>query len=307
MRRLETSDALGLHERASASPRSAQAVQPARHGAEPAFARAELSLELQQRWFAEIVCTPESELAPIDAASAARLVTPGRVLSSLERLDIYRRAYHARLIECLADDYPMLEETLGEPAFEALCRRYIARFPSQSPSLNFFGRHMSSLCESEPLPNAGFARDLAALEWAIVEAIHAPTASPLGPEDLARVPAPSWPEVRLKSNPSLRILELEYPVNAYFQAWRDGARPAIPAPSASLLAVYRTGRSVWRLELSAAMRALIASLASGVALGASIERALPLLEGDAQERPEELVSGWFASAVSSGLFSGLAP
>lgn len=305
MKREATADAIGLHERASATPARHEQRASARHGAAPSWANQRTSLKWQQEWFTAIVTTPESLPAPVDAESAQRLVTPSATLSALERLEIYRSGYHARLIECLVDDYPILQHALGEARFEALCRAYIARFPSQSPSLNLFGRHMADFCRSEPLDSPGFCSDLAALEWAIVLSIHAPTASQLSLEDLAKMPAERWPSARLEANPSLRILRLEHPVNAYLQTYRQGGEPEPGAARDNIVAVYRTGRSVWRLELTQAMVVLVESLAGGATLSDALGAVEPLLSSMPEAEAGALVMGWFQTSVSSGLFSAL--
>ena len=127
MKREPTADALGLHERASATPTTVDPHHSAQLGSAPRWTEGKLGLGTQQAWFAAIVSTPEAAPAPVDASSAARLITPSATLSALERIDIYRRGYHARLIECLVDDYPVLQHALGEERFEELCRAYISR------------------------------------------------------------------------------------------------------------------------------------------------------------------------------------
>jgi hypothetical protein len=307
--RQPTADAMGLHERASATPTRADLQRPSLQGSAPVWTHEALTLRTQQEWFAAIVSTPEGEAPPVDEASAARLVTPTQTLSSLERIDIYRRGYHARLIECLADDYPVLEHALGEEAFEALCRAYIAQYPSTAPSLNYFGRHMAELCRSQSLPNPGFCADLATLEWAVVLGIHAPTAPALGFEDLTSVPPERWAGARFTVNPSLSILRLQHPVNAYLQSFRNGESPALLALASSTttaVAVYRTGKSVWRLELDGAMVTLVEALAAGATLEASLERVQAQLGDRTEEEAAALVSTCFRHSVSSGLFSALA-
>jgi hypothetical protein len=301
--RQPTADAIGTHERASATPVRAEIQHPLRHGSAPQWDNIGLSLRSQQEWFAAIVTMPESQPAPVDAASAARLVTPSATLSALERLEIYRRSYHARLIECLADDYPVLEHALGEEAFESLCRGYIAHHPSTGPNLNVFGCHMPEFCRTEPVPAPGFAADLAALEWAVVLAIHAATAAPLTLDDLSKVPGERWPEARLVANPSLRILHLDYPANAYLQDYRKGATPSIPSPHETWVAVYRTGRNVWRMELQHPMVVLVQSLMGGATLAVSLSRVEPLLETHVGTDPASMVRNWFRHGISSGLFS----
>ncbi|MES1174137.1 MAG: DNA-binding domain-containing protein [Myxococcales bacterium] len=306
MNREATADALGLHERASATPTS-EHEHHSHHGllgAAPGWTEGKLSLRSQQEWFAAIVSTPQTEPAPVDERSAQRLIKPSATLSSAERIDIYRRGYHARLIECLIDDYPVLQHALGEEAFEALCRAYIAAHPSNGPSLNYFGRHMSDFCRTQPLPVPGFAADLATLEWAIVLCIHAPTASAVDFADLGKVPPESWPGARFTLNPSLRILHLEYPANSYLQGYRQRQSPSVPGPRPTVVAVYRTGRSVWRLELEPTLVTLVEALRGGATLEAALGEVQTSLADKTEQEAAKLVSYCFQHSVSSGLFSG---
>ena len=305
MNRESTTDALGLHERASATPEHAPAKREARVGSAPGWASGELSLRSHQEWFLAVITTPEHEPAPVDSTSAGRLVTPSSTLSSLARLEIYRRSYRARLIECLADDYPVLQETLGEETFEGLCRAYIDKHPSTEPSLNRFGRHLADFCRNHALSGPDFAADLAALEWAVVLAIHAPTAPPLTAEDLARISIESWPEIRLVPNPSLGVHAFDYPVSAYLSARRRGEAAALPAARRCSVAVYRTEQSVWRLELTPPMATLVESLSRGETLGASLSLVAAQLDGVPEAEAAQNVTTWFSHAVSSGLFSGI--
>jgi hypothetical protein len=300
-----TLDALGVHERASATPERADSAYRLALGRAPSWTEAALGLRAQQEWFLAIVSTPQDEPAPVDERSASRLIAPSATLSSLERIEIYRRGYHARLIECLADDYPVLQHALGEAAFEELSRRYIASYPSRSPSLNYFGQHMAEFCRKEPLSAAGFAADLAALEWAIVLAIHAPTAQSFGFEDLAGVPSERFPGARFHVNPSLQILRLEYPANAYLQAYRQGKPMALPEAQPTSVAVYRTGRSVWRLELEPAIVTLVESLRSGATLETALAEVQATLAHESEQTLAKKISHCFQHSVSSGLFSGI--
>jgi putative DNA-binding protein len=300
-----TADALGVHERASATPERAGQSAEAALGSAPSWTEGRLGLRAQQEWFAAIISTPQDAPAPVDEHSASRLIAPSATLSSLARIDIYRRGYHARLVECLLDDYPVLAHALGEEAFEALSRRYIARYPSSAPSLNYFGRHMAEFCATEPLPEPGFAADLATLEWAIVLAIHAPTANAIGFEDLSRVPSERWPSARFRVNPSLRILRLGFPVNAYLQAYRQGKPTPLPTAGPTRVAVYRTGRSVWRLELEATLVTLVEALAGGATLEAGLADVQASLQNEAEQEIANKISACFQHSVSSGLFSSI--
>lgn len=305
MSREATVDAVGLHERASATPTHSHSAHRAEHGSAPGWTEGTLDLRQQQEWFAAIVSTPQQLPAPVDALSAARLVKPSATLSSLDRIEIYRRGYHARLIECLVDDYPVLQHLLGEEEFDALCRRYISVHPSTAPSLNYFGRHMADLCRGSALPEPGFASDLATLEWAIVLAIHASSSESVGMEELARVPVERWPGARFSVNPSLRVLSLDYPANAYLQAFRQGKPAPSREPRATSVSVYRTGRNVWRLELDPTMVTLIESLAAGRTLETALGEVQGLLVGKSEAEAAQLVSHCFQNSIQSGLFSAI--
>jgi hypothetical protein len=245
-----------------------------------------VTLRDEQLWFARAVMTG----AALDEAD--RRLTAGPRLGPRERLDVYRRGYESRLVECLADDYPVLEVARGDEAFEALCRAYVARFPSVAPNLNAYGRHMPEMC-------AGFEADLARLEWAIVEVIHEPSRAPMTMESLGAVPEETWPGAHLVASQALRLLTLEYPANDYFQAVRDGHAPAIPGPAASATVVYRSGLTVWRMGLTPPMHRVLAALVAGQPLEAS----LSLAEGE----PPEQVTAWFREWISSGLFVAVEP
>jgi hypothetical protein len=187
--------------------------------------------------------------------------------------------------------------------FEALCREYIARHPSTGPSLNAFGRHMAELCAARANPWAAFAADLARLEWAIVEVIHAPSTAPLSLADLANVPTDAWGSARLESTPALRLLRSEFPVNSYYQATRDGMNPEIPSSTPSSTAVYRSGPTVWRMTLTSTMFELLSRLTSGATLADALESTTASISDESDEVAASRVMGWFREWVSSGLFS----
>jgi len=302
-----------LHERASATPEASR--RPGRVGATAPVrgdhaAPGDASLRGRQQWFATAVMTPESEPSPAGVDEVDRILTRGPRLCAMDRLEIYRRGYHARLVECLADDYPVLRHALGEDDFDGLCRVYIATHPSDGPSLNYYGRRMAALLRSAaapaPLPR-GFAADLAALEWAVVEVIHAPSSGPLTLEGLGHVPAEAWPGARLVANTAARLLRFEYPVNRYFQAVRNGEAPRVPEAAASATVVYRSGPTLWRMDLTPPMHDALAGLVAGETLEEALSRAEAGFVGLSEEEVGRRVMGWFEEWVSSGLFSGVLP
>ena len=263
------------------------------------------TLSALERWMIGVI----ADAPPVDS-EIDTILTPGPRLSAKERLAVYQYGYRARLVECLADDYPIVAQTLGEEGFEELATEYIERHPSTAPSLNAFGRHMESFCResgSRALgANAEFLAELARLEWALVETIHAEGAPPFDFQKLAKVPVVAWATARLVPSKTVRVLRFEYPVNAFFQARREDEEPAIPAKSPTELAIYRVGFRIWRMDLTPAMtrvlEALLAEQPIGDALATiAVDESDPAALGEA----ERSVMVWFREWVEGGFFTGV--
>ena len=109
-------DTTGLVERASATPTRRTAAQPIRReepgtAAKRPAAPVPRSLRDVQGWMLEAVTAHASD-------DVEAVVTAGPRLAASARLGVYQSAYHARLVECLADDYPVVLAALGEERFE---------------------------------------------------------------------------------------------------------------------------------------------------------------------------------------------
>ena len=325
-RRPEATEAKGdalLHERASATPlspveRPSRVPRPSSRAPRVSQPRAsasgsrkvKASLRTVQRWFEEVITAPGTVAEGVTGAptgkklgvrtekSLLRVVTAGPRQSALERLHVYHHAYRARLVEVLLDDYPSVAHAIGESAFETLCHAYVQKHPSRSPNLNHFGRHMPALLRAQKTqPVRRFLADLAELEWAMVDAIHAPDASVLSLQELAAIPPEQWEGALLPKSDSLRLLSFAYPVNAYLQALRDGKAPAIPEREPSATAVYRNGKRIWRMDLTPEMAGVLANLFAGKTLG----EALSTLEASAEAERNVMV--WFQAWVAGGFFA----
>jgi hypothetical protein len=306
-----------VRERASATPARRKEPAVSREHARPAPAARPLHVPLRplQEWFARAVMHPVSVRAgvaeqheidgePVGASDIERLVLPSSRLSGVERMEIYHDAYRARLVECLADDYPALRHATGEARFESLCHAYMAEFPSRSPNLNFFGRHMSDFCRKATHDFPPWCADLAVLEWALVEVIHAAPVESPSEETLAKIAPADWPRARFASSDAVRVLDFEWAVNGYFQAYNTGAPIAAPANGWSSTAVFRDGATVWRMDMSRPMHTLLASLLGGAQLGEALDALAS--SGALGEDEGPLVMQWFRDWVRYGFFASIA-
>jgi hypothetical protein len=285
-------------ERASATPVGVEEVsQLLALGIAPGIRPRSLS-ELQG-WMVDAITGPQ-------ASSGRGIVASDSRLSAAGRLHVYRHAYSARLLECLRDDYPALAATLGDSRFDALGREYIARHPSQSFSLNAWGRQMANVCAtSAPLEQAAFYAELAALEWALVEVTHAEAAAPLDSSELQRIPSAAWGGIRFVASDALRVLSFRYPVNAHYQAYRsEGVVLPVPAQSPSTTAVYRRELTLWRMDLTPAMTRVLNALLAGETLGQALARIeLDGADAEAVAEAERSVMVWFRAWVASSFFA----
>jgi hypothetical protein len=185
-----------------------------------------------QSWFwRSIAATPGAgEFEPGLVAAIA----PSRTLDSAERLQVYADAYMIRLREALAEDFPRTAKLLGEREFDRLVRDYLGAHPSTEPSLRHLGRAMADFIRKrDDFPD--WLGDLAALEWARVNAFDAPNDEPLTAAQLAVIDPSQWPELHMPAVRSLEVINANWPVH---RLWLEDT-PAILEPCATTIRVWR--------------------------------------------------------------------
>lgn len=262
-----------------------------------------LALETAQSWLLGVVTHPESvaqgveseasRVAPSELSSVIR-ATP--TASALDRLEIYHSGYFARLEECLADDYSAVKFALGEPAFETLCRDYVQRHPSRHPNLNTFGARFAEFAEERVSEIGQFVVELAKLEWAIVEVVHAPSSDSFTASALENVPPEALGDVRFSPSAAARLLFFEYPVNEYLQAVLQDRHPEIPGPAPCTVLLVRRAYRNRRMVLEPDQARVLGKLLAGECLA----HALSSIAANESE-----VGGWFRSWTELGVFAGL--
>lgn len=236
-------------------------------------------------------------------AAPARLgsVLGGAAVANAVGLEVYRHAYRARLLDCLIDDFPAVQQLLGAEAFAVLATRYIAEVPPRDSTLNAYGERFPAwLNNASGVRQRRRALDLARLEWALVEAIHAARGERLSKTVLARIAPDAWPYTRLVATPTLRLVRCAYDANADYEAFR-AQRPLPTATSAkrsNVVVVLRTARGLRRLSLEPAEGKLLAKLVAGTSLGAALAGVPPAEAANIQT--------WFTRWLAEGLFSSAA-
>jgi hypothetical protein len=273
-------------------------------------------LEQIERWMQTVVMHPDGVPAGLRSQAAGKilpcteenledLVLPSEQLNSLERLSIYGNMYFWRLTEILTEEFPTIRQLFGEELFEKVARDYVTRHPSTHYSLTRLGSKFPDyLAEGAgDLPNREFATDVATVERAMEDVFDARRFEPIQFEDLTAIPTERWGEVRLQTIPALRLLQLDYPVNAFITAVREDRQMDIPAASPAFVAVYRHNYRAWRVDLDAQRFTLLAALHRSESLGTALDLCVSLPEVD----PDKLMNAigdWFREWTSEGLFCG---
>jgi len=283
-------------------------------------------LDRLQRWVQTVIMNVGGARAGVasDAARGVlavepeeveRIVTPSRTLTGLERLEIYHRAYYARLLECLREEFPVLCHAAGEEAFDQFALAYLQKYPSRSYTLNQLGAHFPRyLAESRPAGEGDadgvgwpdFLIDLATLEQTYAEVFDGPGVEGrrlLDPEQLLATPTERWPDARLVPVVCLRLLALRFPVHKYVAAVRKKKEPAFPEPAETYLAVTRRDYVVRRYELAHVPYVLLGALAAGQPVGEAVARAAeaaPDVEALAADLPQ-----WFRNWTAEGFFQAV--
>lgn len=226
------------------------------------------------------------------------IISPSDKLDSLERLSIYNRGYHARLIECLKVEFPCLQSALGETLFNQFAFDYLQHYPPQSYTLNELGKHFPSYLE-ETSPNAcadaskqerehwpDFIVDLATLERTYLEIYDAEGSeeeTPMHAEDLLGISSERFIGLKLKIVKALSILKLSCRVDQYFYAYRQGEEPNLPVEQNCALVVYRYQYIVRLLPITIAEEeCFLTSLKNSHTVSEALAQSTGLSQSDAR-------------------------
>lgn len=290
--------------------------------------RPEPRLAQVQRWMQSILMHPGGVSEGVEAPAARReiditldrlpeVILPSQALSSANRLEIYVNAYHARLMECLDEEFAVTRYAMGEELFGAISFGYLQHHPSESYTLCELGRRFPAfLAETrlharETPENSGgtwaeFIVELATLERALYEVYDGPGTEQTGSLDPARLAAlgpDAWQQIRLLPAPCLRLLAFDHDVSGYWGDRKDERAPVIPVAERHWLAICRREFVVERLELDEPQYVLLEALARGESLPAAIAAASGI---SPVEVLEANLGSWFAAWMAGGFFATLA-
>lgn len=259
-----------------------------------------------QQWMQSVLQHPAGV---VDGSAEQALTIPDVIMpstrqSAVDRLAIYGRAYWARLLDCLAAQFPALKAAAGDDAFAGFATGYLQVHPSQSKSLNDLGRNFCAyLTATRPdrahdAPDyADFLIDLATLEWCyneVFDAVGPETTGSLNREEVAALGPDAFSKSRLQLHETVRLLTLKFPCHEFATAVRQSREPTIPAPEATHLVVFRREFIVRRLSVPLWQYELLKSLQAGESVETAIAAAIARNEypSDLEHQLRQCFSTW---------------
>jgi len=136
-----------------------------------------------------------------------------------QRIGVYQDAYHLRLTEALASNYPAIALYLGETDCSVLAQAYTAAHPSCHASIRWFGDSLGAFLHSQsPWSSNPVLHELARFEWALRQTVDAADRPALTVDALRAVPAESWPQLLLALQPAATVLFLEWNTTGFWSA-----------------------------------------------------------------------------------------
>jgi len=184
------------------------------------------------------------------AHRASKLFRGDAKFSAEKRLGVYAMMYEARLVDALAQDFPLLHKWTGAARFEELACACIRLYPSQMYSLDRFGRHfLKFLCEQEGRLKAGLLQ-LAKLEWARCEVFLERNSSSVSADRMASVAAEQFGLLTVDFIDALRELTFDYDIISLVRALEsDALEPVIEQRTQHCL-IWRREYEVFHVEIN---------------------------------------------------------
>ena len=175
--------------------------------------------------------TPERLQRDVAGAllSADRAAAPGWLdAENAFRFRIYRHNLRHGLAGTLAEAFPVVRRLVGAEFFEAAAGVFIELHPPKDRMLAAFGSEFADFLSAfEPAQTVPYLADVARLERARIEALHAADAEPLDPASLATLGADIVAS-RFIPHPACRLVQSTHPVLSIWQANTAAQASSLP-------------------------------------------------------------------------------
>lgn len=214
---------------------------------------------------------------------------------------VYRTAYRGRLLEVLANDYPLTRRYAGREEFDGLAHAFIAKHPSQTPNARWFGAAFPAFVASTAHSARHLAlSEIAGIEKALADAFDGADGAALNLAHLVQIPPHDW--TRLTFTPHVTSSRLTVRTNAFdiWMALKDNLEA-----QAACLSAECANLIVWRQEHRPLIRPMPyeesmmwTEAAKGVPFGILCEMLATFGDPDtAPGRAAGYLQGWLVSGM----------
>ena len=199
------------------------------------------------------------------------------------RVSIYRDTSIKTRVNALRLTFPAVCELVGEEFFEGATRAYIDQELPRSAWLDEYGAgFVSFIGRFDPAASVPYLSDVAALEWAVSRALHAPEARAIDPRQLAPALGSVCGSLRLVAHPAIGLVRTQSPADAIWHAVLAGDDASLAAIDLSDRPVHllverqvrnpgEAGATVQVQRLGQAAWLLTRALCGGRSLGQALE------------------------------------
>lgn len=153
-----------------------------------------------------------------------------------DQLHVYTYAYHARLFDVVAEDYPILKEVMGQDWFSKAIDDYVKSCPPTHYDLNLYCHAFAHHLRDSDLFDSGLARDIAMFESELARVFHLEFKEPFSVSQVEGLQPEDFAVLQLGPVASAVALNLGYDIGPYLDAYyEEGKRPKIKKRPAYIL------------------------------------------------------------------------
>jgi hypothetical protein len=178
-----------------------------------------------------------------DKLSLDHLIAGTHKVPVATRLGVYQNAYHSRLLESLAINYPCLKTYIGEDEFHRIGNGYINAHPSSYRSIRWFGDQFPAFILSHHIDEYPCLAEFAEFEWKMTLAFDAADITPFKMGQMATIPPEAWGSMRFRAHPSLHQMHFFWNTVALWEALAN--KENCPSPQKNDVA---SSCILWRQE-----------------------------------------------------------
>ncbi|MCR9164184.1 MAG: putative DNA-binding domain-containing protein [Nannocystaceae bacterium] len=222
--------------------------------------------------------------------------------SRAARVQVYAEAYFWRLYEVAVDQYPVTAWIAGSVPFHDLITDFVLAHPSRTPDVRRFATGLASMLRTHPLERThpGLA-EVAAVDWAISDAVDRVDEERLSVAVLQRIPAPAWPTARFGLTRTAALLPCTLPYSTLRQAWAaEQPVPVLERTPVTVLVWRQADHDVYQRTLNPAEARALRTLDAGGTFAEACDAAAGPLANEAS--PAD-VAGWLQRWLADDLLA----